>query len=120
MGGLGERKKEGDIDASTEELVVRKARAQSSTWLTLPEGQYRTVMPRGPSPVLVLHLAVVVETFHVAAVTHMRSPSLVAAAARGAAPSPPRLSLLLSLLRKAPPVLHLWLQAPVSRAHTHA
>ena len=65
-------------------------------------------MPRGPSPV-VLHLAVVVETFHVAAVTHLRSPSLAAAAARDAAlsyaPSPPRLSLLLSLLRKAPPLL---------------
>ena len=50
MGDGGE--KEGDIDASTEELVVRKARAQSSTWLTLPEGPYRTVMPRGPSPVV--------------------------------------------------------------------
>ena len=31
----------------------------------------------------------------------MHSPSLAAAAARGAAPSPPRLSLLLSLLRKS-------------------
>ena len=57
---------------------------------------------------------------HVAAVAHVRSPSLAAAAARGAAPSPPRLSLLLSLLRKAPPVLHLWLQLAgtcVARAH---
>ena len=58
---------------------------------------------------------------HVAAVAHVRSPSLAAAAARGAAPSPPRLSLLLSLLRKAPPVLHLWLQHAgtcVARTHT--
>ena len=59
---------------------------------------------------------------HVAAVAvaHVRSPSLAAAAARGAAPSPPRLSLLLSLLRKAPPVLHLWLLLAgtcVARAH---
>ena len=35
----------------------QKARAQLSTWLTLPGGQYRTLMPRVPSPV-VLHLAV--------------------------------------------------------------
>jgi hypothetical protein len=78
-------------------------------------------MPRVLGPV-VLHLAVVVETFRVAVVTHVRSPILAAAAARGAAPSPTRLTPLLSLLCKAPPLLHLWhkLQAPVSRAHTHA
>jgi hypothetical protein len=39
----------------------RKACAQLSTWLTLPEGQYRTLMPRGPS-LVVLHLAAACET----------------------------------------------------------
>ena len=95
--------------------------------LTLPEGQCRTLMPRGPSPVVPASRRCVRDTAPCmsppSGVAHVRSPSLAAAAARGAAPSPPRLSLLLSLLRKAPPVLHLWLQlvqAPVSRAHTHA
>ena len=70
--GIGGEKAGDRLESSWSE-----ARAQLSTWLTLPGGQYRTLVPRGPRPVLVLHLAVVVETFHVAAVlTHiLRSPS---------------------------------------------
>jgi len=78
-------------------------------------------MPRVPRPV-VYHLAVVVETFHVAVVTRVRSPSLAAAAAR--APRRRRHASLrcwlLSLLREAPPLLHLWHIAGTCVARAHA
>ena len=91
------------------------ARAQSSPCSRSPKGSAGLSCLAGParscslSPLRAGHCAM-----HVAAVgrrPRALAQPVAAAAARGAAPSPPRLSLLLSLLRKAPPVLHLWLQA---------
>ena len=124
VGGIGERKREIDRGARGQQ-----ARAHSGTD-SHPEGQYRTPLHRGPAPCKMLRRLDALAA-HVAAVAHVRSPSLAAAAARGAAPSPPRLSLLLSLSlsaaplspAQAPPLLQHWHMLPgtcVARAQTHA
>ena len=81
-------------------------------------------MPRGPSPVVPQDadvLAIDAHAAHVAAIAFMRSRP--ASLLLLPAPSPTRLSLLLSLsvLRQhLPCCTHGMLQTPVSRAHTHA
>ena len=119
-GGLGR-----ESGRSTEELVVRRPardlRVQThAPRRAVPDPHASRAQPGRAcfSPLHARHCAM-----HVAAVgrrPRALAQPVAAAAARGAAPSPPRLSLLLSLLRKAPPVLHLWLQLAgtcVARAH---
>ena len=117
VGELGERKREIDRGARGQ-----MARARSGSDSRSLEGSAGPSCLAGPARSCLL-LAAACETLRHAC--RRRRPCalaqpVAAAAARGAAPSPPRLSLLLSLLRKAPPVLHLWLQLAgtcVARAH---
>ena len=96
VGGLGERKR-GDIGASTEELVVSRP-ARIRVQIHTPKGgieQPCIADPRRAScPAICRYVC--------------RCIMPRCCCRPGAAPSPTRLSLLLSLLRKAPPLLHLW------------